>query len=314
MSFFGNAPMNSSNPTNPYYEEDEINFLELWNTLWKGKWFIAGFTLICAILSIIYALQQTPIYKAEVLLAPVSEEKSNSGLNSLAGQYGGIAALAGINLGGSSNSVETNIAILKSREFIYHFIRVNGLMPILFKGMWDKENEKWRSKNPGEIPTQWSAYKKFINGILKVNKDKISGLVTLNILWKDPGLAAKWANVLVNNINEHLRLKAIEEAKNSIEYIDAEIAKTSDVTMQEILYKLIEKQMQTITLAQVREQFVFSIIDPAVIPEKKYKPNRRQIIMLGTAGGVFISVIVQFLIVYINNISKRKHKKIGNES
>jgi uncharacterized protein involved in exopolysaccharide biosynthesis len=51
---------------------------------------------------------------------------------------------------------------------------------------------------------------------------------------------------------------------------------------------LIEKQAQTITLAQVREQYAFSIIDPAVVPEKWDKPNKRLIVVLGTVTGRFV--------------------------
>jgi uncharacterized protein involved in exopolysaccharide biosynthesis len=301
-------------PPYPYpqkfaYEEDEIDLLELWNTLWKGKWFIIGFTFICTIIAVAYALLATPIYKAEVLLAPVEEESSQGGLGSFASQYGGIASLAGINLGGSSSNIETNIATLKSREFIYRFIKDNELMPVLFEDMWDKGKKAWISNDPEEIPTQWKAYNVLLESILKIDRDKDTGLVKLNILWKDPKLATKWANDLVDRINAHIRAKAVTEAQKSIDYLEQEIAKSSDVSMREILYRLIEKQAQTITLAQVREQYAFSIIDPAVVPEKWDKPNRRLIVVLGTVVGGFISIFLQFFSVFIQNVRKRKQEE-----
>lgn len=299
-------------PYYPYpipYEEDEIDLSELWNILWKGKWFIIGFTLICAIASIFYSLSLSNIYKAEVLMAPVNEEGGQGGISALAAQYGDLAAMAGINLGGSSSSVETNIAILKSREFIYRFIKENELMPILYEKSWDKENKKWLSTDPKVIPTQWKAYKSFTNGVLKVNQDKKTGLVILNISWKEPHLAAKWANDLVKRINAHLREKAIAEGQRSVKYLEAEIAKTSDVSMQEVLYRLIEKQAQTITLAQVRKQYAFSIIDPAVVPEKRDKPNRRMIVVIGTVMGFFISIFLQFFWKFIQEIKKKPHEQ-----
>ena len=46
-------------------------------------------------------------------------------------------------------------------------------------------------------------------------------------------------------------------------------------------------------LAQVRPEYVFKTIDPAVVPEKKSKPQRALICVLGTLlGGMFAVVIV----------------------
>ena len=33
-------------------EEDEIDLLELWNIIWKGKWFIVGLTLAATLVAV----------------------------------------------------------------------------------------------------------------------------------------------------------------------------------------------------------------------------------------------------------------------
>ncbi len=52
------------------FEDDTIDLYELWITLWSKKWLVIAVTIIAALGSVVYALQQTPIYKAEALLLP----------------------------------------------------------------------------------------------------------------------------------------------------------------------------------------------------------------------------------------------------
>jgi LPS O-antigen subunit length determinant protein (WzzB/FepE family) len=51
-------------------DEDEIDLLDLWRILLKGKWIIAGVTLCCVLAGVGYALLATPVYEIEALLAP----------------------------------------------------------------------------------------------------------------------------------------------------------------------------------------------------------------------------------------------------
>ncbi|MGX9367457.1 LPS O-antigen chain length determinant protein WzzB, partial [Desulfoplanes sp. PS50] len=55
-------------------EEDEIDLLELWRILLKGKWIIAGVTLCCVLAGVGYALLTTPVYKIETYLLPPTSQ------------------------------------------------------------------------------------------------------------------------------------------------------------------------------------------------------------------------------------------------
>ena len=45
-------------------------------------------------------------------------------------------------------------------------------------------------------------------------------------------------------------------------------------------------------LAKVSEQYALTVIDPPLIPEKKSKPNRALICILGTLLGGMLSVLI----------------------
>ena len=99
--------------------EDEIDLIELSLNLFKAWKTIFGTTIICLLLAIVYALNETEIFKAETLLAAAQEEKMST--SSAINQFGGLAAMAGISIPSDSN-VEQVLATLQSRKFLNYFI------------------------------------------------------------------------------------------------------------------------------------------------------------------------------------------------
>ena len=83
-----------------YVEEDEIDVIQLAKTLWNDRKTIIKITVIFMVLGLFAALFSAPKYTATTVIRPVlSSSKSK-----LSGSLGGLAAMAGINLGGSGSS------------------------------------------------------------------------------------------------------------------------------------------------------------------------------------------------------------------
>mgnify|MGYP001608073263 CR=1 FL=1 len=272
--------------------DDEIDLIELFKVFWAHKLMIIIITAIFSVGSVVYALHLPNIYTAEVILAPVSSD-GNSIAGGL-GALGGLASLAGISTPGGGDTA-ANIAVIKSRQFIMEFIKENELLPILFAEEWDQEKKKWLVEDKKQIPTLQKGHAKFSKSILQISEDKKTGLINLKIDWLDPETAAKWANTLVEKANAFLKQKAITESTQSIAYLKDQINSTSEVGIQELLYKLIEKELQTTKLASVRKDYAFKVLDPAIVPEKKSKPVRLLICVLGAFMGFFVS---WFLIIF----------------
>ncbi len=287
-----------------YPPEEEIDLMELWQVLVENKVLIAKITGACTAVALVIAIFTTPIYRAETLLVPVSAEKS-VGLAAIAGQFGGLSRLAGINLGGDG-STEESIATLKSRELTTAFIKEEGLMPILFESAWDKNTKAWKKmwwnfSDEKDGPTAWDAYKLFDENIRSVNVDKKTNLVTVAIEWEDQELAAKWANKLVKRVNQERRQEAIEEAEKSIKYLEDQLQKTGVVEIQQSIYKLIEAQTKSKMVASTREEYAFKVIDKAVVPEEKAKPKRKLIVILGLFLGGMAGVFTAFFRRFLKN-------------
>lgn len=270
-----------------YPPEEPINWGEYWRVLVKNRKLIGIITAASTLIALLIAFLLPPVYRAEVLLAPVSEDKSES-LSAIQSQYGDLASLAGINLGPSKDKTAEYIAALKSRSLSVAFIKEDNLMPVLFARKWDAEKKQWKSGD--DAPTEWKAFKLWDEDIRSVNVERKNGLVTLAIEWKDPALAASWANNLVKKANNRLRTEAVEDAEKSISYLEQQLARTNSVEIQQAIYRLIETQTKKKMIANTKEEFAFTIIDPAVQPERPRKPKKLTMTIVGALLG-FIGAV-----------------------
>ncbi len=226
----------------------------------------------------------------------------------MAGQLGGLAALAGINMGSAGDDKVTKaIAVMTSRGFLTKVIEKHGLLPELMAvKKWDSEQNKlimdnklydategrWirKSGRSGDhIPTDWEAFKA-IEKIVSVTQDNVTGFVTVAIEHKSPHVAKAWTELLVEEINIVMKEKDTEEAHRSINYLQQQLSSVALADMRTVFYQLIEEQTKTIMLAEVRGEYVFSTIDPPVAPEEKVKPKRALICIFAFILGLISSV------------------------
>ena len=174
-------------------------------------------------------------------------------------------------------------------------------MPILFEEIWDIDNQVWLVSSADNEPTEQNAIESF-KGFLSVDEDKKTGLISLAISWKDPKVAAQWANDLVKQLNEQLREQAITDSKKRVGYLEQELAKTTLQDMRAVLYNLLESEKQKAMLANVNEDFALEVIDPAVAPETREKPKHKLIVALGGVCGGFLGISAAFFVQFLQKL------------
>ena len=309
---------NNTVSTNEY--DDEIDLRELFGVLWSGKIKIIVITAIFAVGSVFYALSIPNQYKATALLAPAQSD--GGGLSSALGQLGGLASLAGVNIGGGESS-ESQIAqeIMKSWSFVEKFISDNDLEVEVYaaegwsKGSdelyinqdaYDSESGEWLTEDSsGNVapPTSWQLFKRF-SGMLSVSEDRKSGLVSVSIEYYSPQLAKEWLDSYISAINEHMQARQVAKVSNNIDYLKAQIDKTSIAEMREVFYTIIEEQTKNKMVAEASPDYAFAAVSPSMVPEKKSQPKRSLICILGTLLGGILSVLLVLVTHYIKGSYK----------
>ncbi|MBY6070800.1 LPS O-antigen length regulator [Marinobacter salsuginis] len=309
--------MNETTAHQNYYPDDEIDLRELFATVWRGKWIIILTTLVFAAAGVGYALYKPNIYQSSVLVAPAQEE--GGGLNGLASQFGGLASLAGINLGGGgSNQTVIVKEVLQSRAFLSDFFHRHSMqVPLMAVKGWHEKSGEWiydlNKYNPEtgdwlpdgdggtHEPTDWEMVQAFKEDHFSISEAKETGMITVRVKHYSPVIAKQWAEKLVQDINEQMRKQDVQEAEARIAYLEQKLDETNIAGMQQVFYQLIENETRTVMLANARQEYVFKTVDPAVVAEEKAEPKRALICVIATLLGGMLGVFIVFIRAFIGS-------------
>jgi uncharacterized protein involved in exopolysaccharide biosynthesis len=202
--------------------------------------------------------------------------------------------LAGVSLGGGGSN-EENLAVLKSRDFLWKFVQEKKLMPILFEDEWDKAANRWKKNDPKKQPGQLTVHRLFVkDGLMNVETEKKTSLITVSIEWEDPKLAAEWANSMIDYLNQYLAERSIQRSERNLKYLNEALSKAQVEDFRKALLDLITQDTKNAMLATAQKDFGFKVIDPAVEPDKKAKPKRAIIVLLSAVLAGFIAILVAF--------------------
>ena len=199
----------------------------------RSKWvFILIVSLFGALLGLYYSIEKKPTYTA-VCTFVLEDAKSSGGL----GQYGGLASLAGINLGDAGGGIfqgDNILELYKSRTMIerallsdafingkkqklinryisFNKLRENeGLNTIQFDGDPDKFNRNQDSIITGLVDL-------FIRKILSVSKpDKKLSIIRVSVETTDELFSKFFTEKLVQNVNDfYVQTKTKKSAQNA---------------------------------------------------------------------------------------------------
>jgi len=239
------------------------------------------------------------------------------------GGLGGLASLAGVEIGGGSGG-EAEIAqeIQLSWGFVEKFVEENNLAVEVFAADgWDRESnqlsidndlydidEKRWTRNPpsGKTvnPTSWEIYEEFLE-MVSISTDKKTGLIFLSVEYYSPYIAKQWVDQLVVAINQYMQQRKLQMVNTNIEYLEAQIEKTSIAGMKEVFYTIIEEQVKSKMLAEASPEYVFVTVSPAMVPEEKSQPKRVLICILGVLFGGMLSVA--FVLIRYYGFSKESN-------
>jgi uncharacterized protein involved in exopolysaccharide biosynthesis len=290
--------------------DDEIDLRELFTVLWNGKGLITLITGFAAVCAVLYALWLPNIYESKALLAP-NDESGAGGLAGLAKQYGGLASLAGINIGGGGGGATKSLKAqqkITSLDFFTRHLYETVVVDLMAVDYWeaasgelvynpelfDNKSQKWlrKARYPQQAkPSAQETHKAFLS-VLTLSEDAKTSLVTLSVKHVSPIVAQGWVELVINAVTEELRGKDVDEARGSIAFLEEQRLQTSLVSLDEVFAQLIEEQTKTIMLANVSKDYVFEIIDPPVVPELESEPKRALICILGTLLGGMLAVLL----------------------
>ena len=111
----------------------DLTFADLLSEFWARRFVLIAVLVVGTLVGTGFSLLFPNAYRSSALLAP--SQMRSEGLSSMLGQYGGLAALAGMDLGISGDSesrTALGLEVLRSRRFLMDFLIEHEFAPELF--------------------------------------------------------------------------------------------------------------------------------------------------------------------------------------
>jgi uncharacterized protein involved in exopolysaccharide biosynthesis len=196
----------TTTPSVPVPDEDEISLLDLATALGEEKATLFAIPLLTTLVAVVVSLLMTPIFTAKTVVMPPQQQQS--GAAAALASLGGLAGLAGA-AGGIKSPDEMYVALLGS----------NNLQNRLIADL--KLQERYEAKTLTDTRAALKAQVRF-------SADKKSGLLNIEADDKDPAFAAELANRHVAELRTMLGRLAVTEAQQRRVFYEQQIQQTQD--------------------------------------------------------------------------------------
>ena len=149
-------------------------------------------------------------------------------------------------------------------------------------------------------PTLLNAHKEFIASNFEVGVDRETGIITLTVFHESPYIAKDWADKILNEINIYIANIDRTRAQNAYDFLINKLQNSSIVEIKKSISMMMEKELNTLMLSEILDNYVFDIIDHAVVPEEKELPKRAIIVITFLMISFSLSVVIVFALFFLN--------------
>jgi len=330
-------PTQSRQPAMQDGYEDEISLLDLAITLAKYKKLIIGAPFAVAVLVSIYTLFQPNIYTADTRILPPQQQSSASAMLS---QLGALGALGGGSLG-IKNPNDTYVAMLESRPLQNSMIKRFKLQAV-----YEAETLADARKTLEGVTTVTTGK----DGLITVSVDDQDPIRAATLANGYIDELQKLMQVFaVTDASQrriffekqlHLAKEELADAEVSLKQLqqrtgvlqlDAQagqlmgtgqapdialryIRKVRDMKYAETLYEILAKQYEMAKLDESKESTVIQVLEKAVVPQDKSKPQRSKIVLIAALATGFLAILYAFIAEALNKAKEDEEQEAQIEA
>jgi uncharacterized protein involved in exopolysaccharide biosynthesis len=272
--------------------DEEINLLDYWRVIHKRWRLIVAIVIGVVLATGGISLVMTKIYRATAVITPVDRQDNEGGRLSLMAQQ--LGALPRISTASSASASEI-VSLLNSNILREKVIEKYDLLPVLFNNEWDEEKKGWRTKDKDDTPTVWDGIRMF-DDMVSVDHDTDGNMITISVDYHKPEMAAKIVTAFLTTLNEHMSNESKRVADTNKRYLEEQLNSSSDPVIKQKIYSLIAQQIETAMMAGVKENFAFKVIDPPMVPDKRIRPKRKQMVLISLVLSLILGIIIAFVL------------------
>ncbi len=258
-------------------KSDQINLMEYW-ALGRRRWrLMAVIVGVVVVATAVVSLLMTKMYESRAVIIPAGVLAKDQGAAStfLATQFG----LAPPTTPASAEILN----LLRSNVIKEKVVQRHNLVPVLLS------EGKRKGKTENEIA--WECIRT-LQKMTTINFTPKDNVIDISVRYKDPEISAKLVNAYLNELTEHMSGEAKRVAERNKQYLEAQIDGTSDPFIRAKIYSLIAQQIETSTMAEVKENFAFKTVDPPRVPDRRVSPKRTLMVAIAFVVSCVVAAVV----------------------
>lgn len=284
----------------------DLPIMEVLRSFWKYKLIIFVATLVFSIYGVVHSNGIPDVYKAESKVV-VTKRYSSKGGGGGDASAAGIGGLASVFLGGALGGIDQDsdvvltLATMRSRPFAEWLIRNYDLLPILYPNVNNRPDINVTSNLVGVCDN--------LVGMLNIIPDK-GGVYKVEVRGNSPKVVTAMNKIFVDGINRYTQKFTIDQDMHAIELLNGHLKTVDVVQHKAALYSIISDKLRSVVLAQVQDDYVFRILDPAVLPRARIAPGRTLIVLAFTLAGFVLSSVAVLVVEFTPLVPERFKKML----
>jgi uncharacterized protein involved in exopolysaccharide biosynthesis len=275
--------------------------------VWQKKWLVAGIVLASLLAGIVFLNLATRTYTTE-LKVTAAASSANSIANRL-GNLGGLAAAAGLSIGGSSKAepFEMYLEALTSRNVADTLAKDQRIMTTIFARDWDPAAKQWQqpSATPAELVKSfigvadppWRApdgarLQNYLERRLVVTKSVKSPVTIIAYDAQDPAFGLHLLQQLNRAADDEVRQRALLQANEYKAYLSTLLPTVAIADVRSSLAASLTEQYEAVMMAKSSVPYAAVALGGPKASLAPTKPKVAIVLALAILLGVVIAVSI----------------------
>lgn len=297
-------------------QKEYINFLV------SRKSSVVKTSLIFALIGIIYSLFLNDHFRSTSVIVPTRDNYQSENSS----QIGAIAQTIGFGADDATPELKFALSYFNSYKFISEFIVEKDILPeILFFKSYSKRRNVFNYKvNPDDyrmdvlFPDGKVDYSsKYFQEAVKEFRE----IVTLNpgrendpamylsVIHQSPSFSYMLSKEVLSFLNKSIVDIDIRDSDSKLTYIRSIMSDYDEIEVRRVLSKIVERELTKKILANSLSEYSFMILDPPVLPFKKFSPRRTNLVATFLLTGILLSIIY-LTFTFTFRTKEKEHEKI----
>lgn len=287
--------------------QSELSLGQLAAIFWHHRGLFLAIAVIPLLSALVYLHTATYKYTAEIKVAP--PQSVATGLQNRLGGLGGLASLAGVDIGGQPGG--QNFQLFSEGVYAHETASLLASEPSILRAVfskeWDANRRKWQEPSGliaaiknfatdllGIPGPHWSApnalrLQEFISKNVDVVKDSKSPVVRIQFRHHDPRFAETFLNRLHETVDSGLRQRMLQRTDIYIRYLSAKLATVNIAEHREALAQALSEQEKLKMTASTGVAFAAEPFGQAIASRRPTYPNGPLVLAVALLSGLALA-------------------------